>query len=74
MTKEIKEIKGNCLKVAEKQTKVKSGKFCKGRENFPLRELKKSVRRKAGNFLEGKNSFLMRQEKQKAAITQKLHI
>ena len=63
MTKEIKEIKGNCLKVAEKQIEVKAGKFCKGRANLPLRELTKAVRRKAGKCLEGKNSFLMSQEK-----------
>ena len=73
MTKAIKEIKGNCLKVAEKQIEVKLGKFCKGRENFPLRELTKYVRRKAWFFLEGKNNFLMSQEKKKAAITQKQH-
>ena len=47
MTKAVKEMKGNSLKATEKQTEVKVGKFCKGRENFPLRELTKYVRRKA---------------------------
>ena len=59
MTKAIKEIKGNCLKLAEKQTEVKAGKSCKGRANLPLRELTKAGRRKVGKFLEGNNSFLM---------------
>ena len=74
MTKAVKEIKGNCLKVAEKQIEVKLGKFCKGRENFPLRELTKDVRRKEGKFLEGKSSFLLSQEKNNAIITQKKHL
>ena len=74
MTKAIKEIKGNFLKLAKKQTEVKVGKFCKVRENFPLRELPKDVTRKGGKFLERKNSFLMSQEKKKAIITQKKHI
>ena len=59
MTKAAKEIKGNCLKATEKQIEVKAGKFCKGRENFPLRELRKYIRTKVGNFWEGKHSFLM---------------
>ena len=50
MAKAAKEIKGNCLKAAEKKTKVKVGNFCKGRVQFPLRELRKSVRRKARKF------------------------
>ena len=74
MTKTIKEIKGNCLNVAEKKTEVKARKFCKGRVNFPLRELRKVVRTKAEKFLEGKHSFLMSQEKQKVVIKQKQHI
>ena len=59
MTKTVREIKGKCLKVAEKKTEVKAGNFCKGRVQFPLRELRKSKRTKVGNFWEGKHSFLM---------------
>ena len=59
MAKAAKEIKGNCLKAAEKKTKVKVGNFCKGRVQFPLRELRKSKRTKVGNFWEGKHSFHM---------------
>ena len=66
MTKAVKEIKGNCLKAAEEHAEVKAGNFCKGRENFPLRELRKAVRIKAGNFSEGKHSFLMSQEKEES--------
>ena len=63
MKKVVKEIKGNCLKAAEKQTEVKVGNFCEGRVDLPLRELTKAVRRKVGKFLEGKNNFVMIQEK-----------
>ena len=47
MTKTIREIKGNCLKAAEKQTEVKEGNFCKWRAQFPLREHRKDVRKKS---------------------------
>ena len=47
MTKAVKEIKENCLKVAEKKIEVKARNLCKGRVNFPLRELTKAVQRKA---------------------------
>ena len=63
MTKADKGIKRNCPEAAEKQTEVKAGKFCKGRAQLPLRELRKVVRRNAGKFLEGKHNFLMSQEK-----------
>ena len=63
MTKVVKEIKGNCLKVAEKKIEVKAGNLCKGRVNFPLRELKKAVRKKEGMFMEGRHGFLLSQEK-----------
>ena len=57
MTKAVKEIKRNCLNAAEKQTKVKEWKFCKGRVQFTLRKLIKYVRTKERNFLERKAQF-----------------
>ena len=74
MTKAVKEIKGSFLKATEKKTEVKAGNFCKGRVNFPLRELRKDVRTKERNFLEGKHRFLRSQEKQKVFIKQKKHL
>ena len=74
MTKAVKEIKGSFLKATEKKTEVKAGNFCKGRVNFPLRELRKDVRKKVGKFLKGKHSFLMSHEKQKVVIKQKHHL
>ena len=57
MEKEVKEIKGNCLKAAEKNTKIKEGKFCKGRGEFSSYKTQKSCKDKSRKFFGRKAQF-----------------
>ena len=57
MKKEVKEIKGNCLKAAEKKTEVKEGKFCKGRREFSSQRTQKSYKYKTRKVFGRKAHF-----------------
>ena len=74
MTKENRRIKVSCLKVVEKQTEVKAGKYFKGEGIVSSYGAQKSCKRKAGKFLKERKSFLMAHEKHKVVITQKRHL
>ena len=59
MEKEVKEIKGNCLKAAEKKTEVKEGKFLEGKHICLLsQEKQKAVIKQKQHLLnKGGRSF-----------------